>query len=93
MPIFEQYKDKIDLIVAFGRTRKKLHAVAQRVGFDKIKVVKTFVDAVKEACESAVENNVVLLSPACSSFDEFESYAERGEVFAKVVRKYIDAKS
>lgn len=92
-PIFEQYKDKINLIVAFGVTRKKILKTGQKLGFENIKVEKTFADAVKVACESAEENNIVLLSPACSSFDEFSSYAERGEMFAKVVRKYIDAKS
>ncbi len=91
-PIFEQYRDKIDGIVVFGKTRKKIYKTGQKFGFEKIAVAKTFVEAVKLACESAVENNIVLLSPACSSFDEFSSYAERGETFAKVVRKYIDAK-
>lgn len=92
-PIFEQYKDRIVMVVAFGKTRKKIFKTGQKFGFENIKVVKTFVDAVKTACEGATENNIVLLSPACSSFDEFSSYAERGETFAKVVRKYIDAKN
>lgn len=92
-PIFEQYLDKINLIVAFGKTRKKIYKTSQKYAFEKIEVAKTFTEAVKIACESAVENNIVLLSPACSSFDEFSSYAERGEIFAKVVRKYIDANS
>ena len=92
-PIFEQYKDRLVMVVAFGKTRKKIFKTGEKFGFENIKVVKTFVEAVKTACESAVENNIVLLSPACSSFDEFSSYAERGETFAKVVRKYIDAKN
>ena len=92
-PIFEQYKDRLVMVVAFGRTRKKIFKTGQKFGFENIKVVKAFVDAVKTACEGATENNIVLLSPACSSFDEFSSYAERGETFAKVVRKYIDAKN
>ena len=92
-PIFEQYRERIDLIVTFGKTRKKIYKTGQKYGFENIKVNKTFVEAVRTACESAVENNIVLLSPACSSFDEFSSYAERGETFAKVVKKYIDAKS
>ena len=55
-------------------------------------MAKTFKEAVRIACESAVDNNVVLLSPACSSFDEFNNYAERGQTFSKVVKKFIDAK-
>ena len=45
------------------------------------------------ACDSAKDHNVVLLSPACASFDEFSNYAERGESFAKIVKGYINAKN
>ena len=92
-PIFEKFNEKLDMVIAFGSARKKILATAYKCGFEKIRVVKTFVDAVNEACNSAVDGNIVLLSPACSSFDEFENYAERGKMFSKVVRKIIDAKS
>ena len=92
-PIFERFKDKLDMVVLFGSARKKILTSAKKCGFEKIKVAKTFVEAVREACNSAVDSNIVLLSPACSSFDEFENYAERGKMFSKVVRDFIDAKS
>ena len=38
--------------------------------------------------DDAKENDVVLLSPACTSFDEFNSYKERGEMFEKIVKEY-----
>ena len=81
------------MVVLFGSARKKILTSAKKCGFEKIKVAKTFVEAVREACNSAVDSNIVLLSPACSSFDEFENYAERGKMFSKVVRDFIDAKS
>ena len=37
----------------------------------------------------AKSGDVVLLSPACSSFDEFSSYAERGEKFKEIVLRFI----
>lgn len=43
-------------------------------------------DALKAAREQAETGDVVLLSPACSSFDEFRSYHERGHVFKKLVK-------
>lgn len=47
--------------------------------------------AVAMAGERAVRGDTVLLSPGCASFDMFSSYAERGEVFGRLVRKHIDS--
>lgn len=43
--------------------------------------------AVKRASESASPGDVVLLAPACASFDQFDSYEHRGRVFKKLVRQ------
>jgi UDP-N-acetylmuramoylalanine--D-glutamate ligase len=42
--------------------------------------------AVRRASEAAVAGDVVLLAPACASFDQFKSYEERGQVFKDAVR-------
>jgi len=44
-------------------------------------------DAVRIAHERAVPGETVLLSPACASFDMFDSYAHRGEVFGRAVKE------
>jgi UDP-N-acetylmuramoylalanine--D-glutamate ligase len=44
-------------------------------------------EAVDLARKRALPGEVVLLSPACASFDMFKSYAHRGEVFAELARK------
>ena len=43
-------------------------------------------DAVRQARERALSGDVVLLSPACSSFDEFANYHERGVRFKELVQ-------
>lgn len=44
-------------------------------------------EAVNLAYQNAESNDVVLLSPACSSFDMFDNYGQRGEVFKELVHK------
>jgi UDP-N-acetylmuramoylalanine--D-glutamate ligase len=46
----------------------------------------TMQEAVERAAELACPGDVVLLSPACASFDMFEGYEQRGRVFAEAVR-------
>jgi UDP-N-acetylmuramoylalanine--D-glutamate ligase len=47
----------------------------------------TMEDAVLQAHHAAQPGDVVLLSPACSSFDMYRNYAERGEAFCRAVRE------
>ena len=51
---------------------------------------ETFDEAVKAACEKAVPGDVVLLSPACASFDFFTGYKARGNRFQELVNSYLN---
>ena len=53
----------------------------------------TLEDAVRRSYELAQGHGVVLLAPACASFDMFRDYAERGEVFKREVRKLMESDS
>ena len=46
-----------------------------------------FIQAVKMAKELAEQGDIVLLSPACASFDMFKSYADRGDQFCRIVQE------
>lgn len=50
----------------------------------------TLSDAVKYAVKDSVDGESVILSPACSSFDEFKNYAVRGDKFKEYVLKYTE---
>lgn len=55
-------------------------------GTAETRTAPTLSEAVRMASEAAVEGDVVLLSPGCSSFDMFRDYAHRGEVFCEAVK-------
>ncbi len=64
--------------------------LAEKVRSEKLKVIeglKTMQEVVEKAAELAEPGDVVLLSPACASFDMFKSYKDRGEQFKEEVGK------
>jgi UDP-N-acetylmuramoylalanine--D-glutamate ligase len=80
----ELVQEKVKAIVCMGTDNSKIHAY-----FDgKIKLVDTgnAEAAVKAAFELASPGDVVLLSPACASFDLFKNYEDRGKQFKDAVK-------
>lgn len=67
-------------IIAYGEAAPEIAAAGEAL------VVATLAQAVAAADGLAEPGDVVLLSPGCASFDQFESYAQRGEVFSRLVR-------
>ena len=53
---------------------------------EEIVEVETMSDAVRKAYQFGTNGDVVLLSPACASFDLFENYEDRGRQFKESVR-------
>lgn len=70
-----------------GEAREKLRAAWSL--FTPCTLVDSLLEAVSRAAESAVPHDVVLLSPACSSLDLFQSYQHRGETFRQAVLELL----
>jgi UDP-N-acetylmuramoylalanine--D-glutamate ligase len=72
-------------VVAIGEAGARVHDALA----DVVPVVSagSMAEAVKKGHEAAKPDGVVLLAPACSSFDWFRDYAERGRVFKEEVRR------
>ncbi len=70
----------LSALICFGDAGKEIASCAKRYGYSP-KCFDTLANACKYAKMCAHEGQLVLLSPACASFDEFSSYAVRGERF------------
>ncbi|MDM8549910.1 UDP-N-acetylmuramoyl-L-alanine--D-glutamate ligase [Desulfobacterales bacterium HSG2] len=72
-------------LIAIGESRRDIKSEFKDVVL--ITMASSMEDAVSQAYHEAEPGDVVLLSPACSSFDMYRSYAERGETFCQAVRE------
>ncbi|QJW48753.1 UDP-N-acetylmuramoyl-L-alanine--D-glutamate ligase [bacterium BFN5] len=78
--------DKVDHLILLGEAQVRFKEAAYQGGVKNIHPVQSFEEAVHLAHCLAGGNQVVLLSPACSSYDMFDNYEERGKVFKNLVR-------
>jgi UDP-N-acetylmuramoylalanine--D-glutamate ligase len=72
-------------VILIGRDGPLIDQALTSTGVPRIKAT-SMADAVDRAREVAVAGDIVLLSPACASFDMFNHYKHRGEVFSAIVR-------
>lgn len=84
-PMMEVIKSKVDVLILLGEARERFNEAAIACGIEHIVLVDSFEEAVNKAYELAAPPQVVLLSPACSSFDMFKNYPERGRRFKSLV--------
>ena len=75
----ETVKKYVKTVVLLGAAKERFEAELRKNGFENIVTADSFTDGVDKAFET--DSEVILLSPACSSYDMFSGYEERGRVF------------
>jgi len=78
-------EDKVKKIFAIGSSAEKIFNFFHSTVKVELKV--SLEDAVNSVSKEAISGEVVLLSPACASFDMFDNYEHRGKVFKEAVNK------
>lgn len=83
----KSFDGKVRYLILFGVTAQQIADTARKYGFENIIFVNDLKEAVETAYEKAEPGNAVLLSPACASWDMFDSYEQRGDMFKDYVRQ------
>lgn len=83
-------KQTCEAIIAYGEAGQRFYDAFAGSPISA-HLEKGMKEALNHALKIAHENNVVVLSPACASFDEFNSFEHRGEVFKELVQEYSKA--
>jgi len=76
--------------VLLGAEKDKIGQALIEQGFSSFEKTRTMEEAVRAACRMARPNDMVLLSPACTSWDMYPNYGERGFHFQRIVRSMIE---
>jgi len=77
-------RERVKRVYTIGAAAAKIES--QIEGTTEIVPSQTLENAVRRASESARPGDIVLLAPACASFDQFENYEHRGRVFKEAVK-------
>ena len=82
---------RVKRVYTIGASAAKIES--QIHGATEIDHAETLERAIEHAAKSAKSGDVVLLAPACSSFDQFQNYEHRGQVFKETVRSLAEVRT
>lgn len=82
----KSYEDRIKFLVCYGEAGEYIRSF---LNFENSIFIKDFIEAVSFASYQANRGDVILLSPGCTSWDQHNSFEERGDIFKKTVKKIL----
>ncbi len=83
----KELEGKVKCLVLLGDTANQIADTVKKYGFENIIFTKSLKEAVDECKKNAEPGDAVLLSPACASWDMFDSYEQRGDMFKDFVNQ------
>lgn len=81
------YLNNVKALVTFGQTAPKIERVGREAGIKLMERVDNVEEAVPAAFRYSNPGDVILLSPACASWDQYKSFEVRGDIFINEVHK------
>jgi UDP-N-acetylmuramoylalanine--D-glutamate ligase len=81
------YLKNVKALITFGETAQKIERIGSKAGIKTIKRVDNVDKAVPEAYRHSESGDIVLLSPACASWDQYKTFEVRGDIFIEAVHK------
>lgn len=86
--LIPDFQGRVHQVVAFGEAAERIEsALSAAVPVERVE--GSFVDVLKRAAELARSGDAILLSPACSSYDMFKDYEDRGRQYRKLVLEEV----
>ena len=81
----KDYMKNVKLVISFGQTNKRIKEFCDKINIECI-VKETLKESINEAYKNAKPNDIVLLSPACASWDQYKCFEDRGTEFKNLVK-------
>ncbi|MFC4404669.1 UDP-N-acetylmuramoyl-L-alanine--D-glutamate ligase [Gracilibacillus xinjiangensis] len=81
------FMENVKALVLFGETAKKLEQLGLSASIPAISLVANMQEAVNKAYQFSESGDVILLSPACASWDQYKTFEERGNMFMESVHR------
>ncbi|MDR1150342.1 MAG: UDP-N-acetylmuramoyl-L-alanine--D-glutamate ligase [Clostridiales bacterium] len=79
---------KVKYLILIGETKNKIKNQCEELNFKNYLLCESFEQAIKKSFDLAISKDCVLLSPACASWDMFDNYEQRGNIFKDLVNKF-----
>ena len=81
-----EYMNNVKLVVSFGQTNKRIKEYCDTIN-KKCIINETLKEAINSAYNNSKPGDVILLSPACASWDQYKCFEDRGTEFKNIVKE------